>query len=433
MKRYKLLSILIVCCLLWSSCSTGSNHANDKGLPKEDHAKEITIEVQDFGTNFYVNAAKKFEEETGVKVNVINDFKVGQSDEEVAANQERIQAELMAGKGADIYSDIFLDFTDIGKNNHLCNIADWVADDPGFSNDTYFMDIMKSEFDSGNVYSIPLFMYFSALGSTIEVPELNGKNLNWEDFFTLTKGTKRNGVLYGITDYRLFHRRYRERYDQFINEKNKTQNLDTPDMVKLMKQCKTWSKEGLCIPVNTDNIAEISSKVFFDEPGGGDMDLLINFRFNNPNLSNEPYFYDIPSDSDKNDKSNKISTTSFLCINSASPNKGTSWKFVKYLLSEEIQVTGQFTPVNRKAAEEHIKKNLNDTKRYFKLNIDTNKTIKECEVILDSVTQVSNYVNKTETDKIVLEEAKRFFNNEITAEAAAKNMADRVALYFKEQ
>ena len=64
----------MVCIFVMSGCSSGSNHANDKALPKEDHAKEITIEVRD-ATSFYMNAANKFEEETGVKVNVINDYK----------------------------------------------------------------------------------------------------------------------------------------------------------------------------------------------------------------------------------------------------------------------------------------------------------------------------------------------------------------------
>ena len=437
MKRYKLLSILMVCIIVMSACSTGSRGSHDKELPKEDHAKEITIEVEEYGTNFYANAAKKFEKETGVKVNVINNIKMGQSNEELmessTKNTDRIQAELMAGKGADLYAGIYLDFDKIGKNKHLCNLANWTAKEPIFSNDAYYMNVLKSGFENGDAYSLPLFIGFYALGSTIEVPELEGKSLNWEKFFALTKGLKRNGVLYGLTDQLLFDRRFQDRYDHFVNEKEKTQTLNSQDMIKLLEQCKEWSTEGLCIPCDAENFTDLWSKAFFQETGGGDMDMLVNFRFNNPYLKDEPYIYDIPSDTDKNDKSNKVMPTDLICINAASPYKATAWKFVKFLLREDVQATGHYTPVNRKAADKHVKKNLEETISYYNLKVDENKIIKESEAILNNANHISSNIYPSDIDNIVLEEAKRFFKSEITAEAAAKNMADRAGLYFKEE
>ena len=431
MKRFKLLSILMVCIFVMSGCSSGSNYANDKELPKEDHAKEITIEVRD-ATSFYMNAANKFEEETGVKVNVINDYKE-QSYNIEPATIERIQAELMAGKGVDLYANTSLDYVKIGKNKHLCNLANWIAEEPGFSDNAYYMNILKSGFAEGDMYSVPLFMNFTSLCSTIEVPELKGKSLSWEGFFALTKGIKRNGILYGISDQLLFIRRFNDTYKHFINVKNKTQYLDSPDMIKLLEQCKEWSREGLCVPSDAENFTELYGKSFFKDNYGRDMDRLVNFRFDDPNLDDEPYFYDMPSDSEKNDKSNMICPIDLICINAASPYKGTAWKFVKFLLREDVQATGVCTPVNRKAATKHVKKSLDKTISYYKLKVDENKIIKESEAILNDVNQNSMNIYPSDIEKIVIEEAKRFFENEITAEAAAKNMADRVALYFKEQ
>lgn len=430
MKSSILLSILIACIILWSGCSTGKIQTDGEALPKEDNATEITIEVRDYGTNFYVNAAKKFEEETGVKVNVINGF-VGQSSENLSASIERIQAELMAGKGADIYANTYLDYASIGKNKHLCNIANWIANDPSFSDDAYYMDILKSGFDEGDVYSVPLFMNFQAMGSSIEVPELDGQSLNWEEFIELTKGIKRSSVLCNMTDYEIFKLRFRDRYDQFIIQENKTQNLDSSEMRDLLEQCKKWSMDGLCIPFNSENYTEMAENSFF-KLYGGDIEFLTNFRFDNPYLDDEPYIYDIPTDSGKNDKANKISPTDIICINAASPYKGTAWKFIKFLLSEDIQATGFSTPVNRKAAENHINKSLNETISYFGLDADADKIFEESEVILDAVDKISNNI-PGDIEKIVLKEAKRFFTNEISSEAATKNMAAGVKLYFKEQ
>lgn len=430
MKRFMLLSVLIACIVL-SGCSTEKMQKDDEALPQEDNATEITIEVRDYGTNFYMNAAKKFEEETGVKVNVINHFIAGQSSNELYSNRERIQAELMAGKGADIYANTYLDYVSIGKNKKLCNIANWIANEPSFSDDAFYMNILKSGFDEGDVYSIPLFMNFKALGSSIEISELDGQSLNWEEFFELTKGIKRSGVLYGISDYMLFTQRFGERYENFIDEENGLQKLNSPEMVKLLEQSKEWSAEGLCIPYDAENYTEMAENSFF-KLRGGDIELLTNFHFDNPYLDDEPYYYDIPSDSEKNDKSNKIMAVDFICINAASPYKETAWNFVKFLLSEDIQATGFSTPVNRKAAKNYISKSLNEIISYFRLDADEKKIFEESEEILDTVEKISNKASK-DIEKIVLKESERFFTNEISSDDAAKNMAAGVELYFKER
>lgn len=433
MQRYRLISVLLAGVVLFSGCSTGTKKADEAALPKEDHATEITIEIQDYGDNFYANAAKKFEAETGVKVNVINDYKPGQPIENLTATTDRIQAELMAGKGADLYANIYLDYISIGKNKHLCNLANWITKEPLFSDDTYYMNILKSGIVEGDAYSIPLFMFFSAMGSNIEVPELDGKSLNWEEFFEFTKGLKRNGAVYGITDRELFYRRYTERYDHFIVQKKKKQNLNSPEMVKLLEQCKEWSTKGLCISGNAENYTDLWDKAFFKDSGGGDMYILVNFRYDNPNLKTQFYFYNMPSDSGKNDKANEIATSDRICINAASPYKATAWKFIKFLLRKDIQMSAFGTPINRRAADEHVKKRLKDQIDYFGLDVDANKIIKESEAILDAVDKVSTQIFPDEIDKIIIEEGKRFFKNEISAEDAAKNMANKVELYFKEQ
>lgn len=435
MKKWSCFIALIAAVFLWSGCSKGGGKSSDTELPEEDNATEITIEVQDYNTNFYVKAAKMFEEETGVKVNVINTV-MGQTNEELFAlwstNKDRITAELMAGKGADLYAGIYLNFVDIGKNKHLCNIANWIDKDPAFSEDAYYMKVLKSGVSNGNLYSVPLFMMYSALGTTTELPELEGKNFNWEEFFELTKGLKRNGVLYGITDMELFKRRFRDRYPYFMENENKKQNLDSSEMIKLLNQCKQWSAEGLCIPFQTGNMTEVFEKALFKEPGGSDMYMLTNFRFDNPHEKEQYYYYDIPSDSGLNDKANKIMPSDLICINGASPHKGTAWKFLKFLLSEEVQSTAFFSPINRKAADYHLRKGLNEIIDYFGLEVDADEIVKESEAILDGVQQISNSVNESEVEKIIFDEAVRVFRGEISADTAAKNMAARVKLYRKE-
>ena len=403
----------------------GSSANGRHGITQEDNATEITIEVGENSLSFYKNAASKFEAETGVKVNVINDYDGSLSDEEYDAARARIQAELMAGKGADIYASIYLDFIGIGQNGHLCNLANWVAQDPYFSDDTFYMNLVGSRFDEGDLYSLLLLMQIETLGSTIEVPELNGKSLDWEEFFELTKGIERSGVLYGITDYRLFTQRFKERYERFVDEENRTQSLNSPEMIQLLEQCKEWGEEGLCIPFTAESTAELYANAFFRAYGGG-INKITNISGDSP-FFEKIYFYDLPSDTGKNDKANEILTTDFVCINAASQCKGTAWKFVKFLFSEDIQANG-YAPVNRKAAAGILSEMIEE----FKLDIDPDQAIKETDAILDAIDDLPD-IYPNDITQIVLKEAERFFSNEISAEEAAKNMEAGVALYFKEQ
>lgn len=434
MKSWKLLTVLISCIVLIVGCGKNSTQTDGVGKPEDDNASEISVEVCD-STNFYVNAALKFEEETGIKVNVTNYYEseINSGDESTVRN-ERIQAELMAGKGSDIYAGMYLDFKALGQNQHLCNIANWISTDSEFSEDKYYMNILKSSFDDGNLYSIPLFMMFSVLGTTIEISDLDEQSLDWEEFFELTRGIKRNGVLYGITDYMLFIRRFRDRYDYFIDEENKKHKLDSPEMVKLLEQCKEWSLEGICIRYDAENYMEIWENAFFKEYGGSGMYMLTNFRYDNPYLTEQLYHYDIPTDTEIKDKANKISPIELICINAASQYKGTAWNFVKFLLREDVQITGQFTPINQKAAAEHDGKVLKELTESFGLKINPDDIIEESKTILQAIEKVPYTLYQTDIEKIVFkDEARRFFNNEISADEAAKNMVDRVELYFKEQ
>ena len=432
MKRLKPLSILIALIVFLSGCGAQSAATHAGPLPSDDGAKEITIEVYDI-INFYENAALKFEEQTGIKVNVINDYSAAKNiDHQDYAYIDRISGELMAGKGADIYANINLDFSAIGKQGYLCNLEDWIAGDPDFSDEKYYMNIWKAGFDGGNVYSVPLFMMFRALGSDVDIPELEGKNLNWEEFFEAAKGINRNGVLIDLYDSDIFLRRFNERYGRLIEEKNKTEIINTSELTELLKQCKAWGEQGLCIQSNAYNDANIFNNSFIKEYYSG-IEVLANVRFTDNSSGLSPYWYDIPTDSGIYDKANKLLTTDHICINTASPHKGTAWKFIKFLLSKEMQLTGISTPVNREAAAEYIKDSLTSSMGDSAQDEKVEQVIKEAEAILDALRDTPNKYRLTRIEQILSKEYERYFNSEISAEEAAKNITAAVELYMKEQ
>ena len=432
MERLKFFSVLIAFTLLFSGCGTGSTATSAQPLPSDDGATEITVEVDDV-VNFYANAALKFETMTGVKVNVINHYNPATAiDDQDYAYLDRIPGDLMAGKGADIYANINLDFAKIGKQGYFINLADWVAADPDLSDDKYYTNIWHVRFDAGDKYSLPLKMVFMALGSEVEIPELDGKDLNWEEFFNVTKGINRNGVLLGLSDSEIFMRRFNDRYSSFIDEEKKTETLNSPELVQLLEQSKAWSEQGLCLPNNAENFEDMHKNSFIKQYCS-DVEVLTNVRFIDGPSSLSPYWYDIPSDSGTYDKSNKLLTTNHICINANSPNTGTAWKFLKFLLSKDVQLTGYSTPMNREAAAQYIKNSLTSSIGDSALNEDAAQKIEDAETILDNLSDSPDKYKKNGINKILSKEANRYFNNEVSAEDAARNMSESVKLYMKEQ
>ena len=452
MKKLKLFPVFIAFIVILTGCGAQSAAISAAPLPSDDGATELTVEVFDF-FDFYANAALKFETLTGVKVNVINHYNAPQSNEDQDyAYLDRIPSELMAGKGADIYANLDFDFTRIGQQGHLCNLANWIAADPDFSDETYYMNILESGFDDGDVYSFPLTLMFGALGSYIEIPELDGKNLNWEEFFEATKDVNRNGVLISLTDNQIFMKRFEERFDSFIDEENKMQNLESSELIELLEQSKTWSEQGLCIKNIEENYADVFQNAFIKN-WGGDVAMLTNTiltdslslasfsddkPLDNSSQESEPtfieidsasYFYDMPSDLKKDDKSNQVIETDPICINAASPRKGTAWAFVKFLLSKEVQATSYFLPVSREAAGNSIRNTFSNEIRPDR---DVDKVIEETQAILNSINDIPNRT-KTGLKEIISKEATRYFTNEISAQSAAKNMAAAIELYLREQ
>jgi len=426
MRKVKILCLISAIIIFISGCGSGNVGASKSSLPAEDNATEITVEVLDYSPDFYANAAKKFEKETGIKVNVINDYKTGQDIDVILDANDRITSELMAGKGADLYISFYFDYDSIGQNHRLCNLADWIAQDPEFSADDYYMKILQSQMSTNGMYAFPLFFSCNVLGSEVEVPALDGQNLSWGNFFEITKNVNRTGVLYAETDLMIFMSRYRDNVQSFVDESNKTQHMNSPEMIDLMNECKSWSDQGLCIKYIEGNQAEIYYSSFFQEYGI-DITGLTNIEAN-PDL----YFYDIPSDAPDDNRANKITPTDIVCVNASSKAKATAWKFIKFLLSEQVQESSMNTPVNRIAAEKNIAAFLKGVAHDYKLTIDVDKAILDTSTALDSVGKISP-ISYSPLEVIVITEAARYYKNEVSAEVAAQNMADKVELYFKEQ
>ena len=425
MKKAKLFCLVTSILVFITGCGSGNGSTAKSSLPSEDGAREISIEVIDY-FGFYKDAAKRFEEETGVKVNLINDYAMDDAVDTIIGATDRITSELIAGKGADLFIGFYFDFDSIGQNHRLCNLADWMAQDPEFSIEDYYIKILQSQMGTNGMYAFPLFFNCNALGSKVEVPELEGRNFTWKEFFETLKDVNRNGVLYGETDLMLFISRYRDTAQNFVDESKKSQHMNSPEMIELLKECKSWSDQGLCIKYTDANQSEIFYTALLQNYGT-DILALTNIR-----ADPEVYYYDIPSDAPDNHRANKISPTDLVCVNASSKHKATVWKFIKFLMTDKMLESSANMPVNRNAAEKNLASFMKNIAKVYNLTIDVDQAIRDTSDTLDSIGKVSP-ISFSPLELIVIKEATRYFKNEVSAEVAAQNMADKVELYFKEQ
>ena len=416
MKNIKIILILLGIILLFSGCGTKMADTQiSSALPPEDGAKEITVQAIDI-FHVYEKAAKKFEEQMGVKVNFINNI-----DLDGDTVRTRIETELMAGKGADVYCAQPADFTPFGNNGLICDVAGWIEQDPDINKDAYYTGIMSSRMSEGKLFEITLNFMPDCIFSTQKISELEGqKNLTWEQFIDKTKDIKRKGTLIGMYDSYIFAMRLFDRKILYTDE-NKTQKLDIPEIITLLKQCKEWGEQGLCLSANSINNSGDSLLLH----GSGSVLPLIGIQA-------KDYMYSTPADANTNASGFKISLSDSVCINAASKAKGTAWKFVKFLLSEEIQKMFDMTSVNRNVMEQKIDSQIANIQK--QIAIDPVQAKQDLIEAINTIDEASEGIySASPCFKIIVDEAKCYFSGEISVEEAAENMANKVELYLKEQ
>lgn len=418
----KTVFLIVISMILLAGCNIKGLDGKISSLPADNGAKEITIEVVDYG-NFYNDAAKKFESKKGVKVNVINYYnaETGMVEDVVT----KANAEMMAGKGADLYAYDYFDFKKLGSKGLICDLKDWVSQDAFFSNDKLFMNVLNAA-QSNNNYAIPLSFTEKKLDSTISVPGMEKlEDVTWEQFFNKEKDFNRSGRLINIYDTDIFELRFTAKADNFIDQNNKGQHLDSKEMVELLQQCKSWADQNLCIPsTNKDGYNEYS---LFEVN-----DILFGNIYELNNVSDGVYYpYNMPSDTDKNHIDCNATAKDYVVINSASKSKKTSWDFLKFLLDFQMQASQELIhmPINRAAFTSKTNNVLSIMKREGFID---NASIQE-KAILDNVESIKNVKAQDQCTGIVRKEAYRYFIGETSAEQAAKEMASKVKLYLMEQ
>jgi ABC-type glycerol-3-phosphate transport system substrate-binding protein len=252
-------------------------------------------------------------------------------------------------------------------------------------------------------------------------------------------------IAFGRMDLEIFMDRFTSRSPYFIDEAGNTQNLYSEEMVSLLEECREWSDMGLCAAYS--NPATLTEMASFG--GGLHPDYLADMFCTLPEeytstrqdiIYFAPMLFDGDAVSiDGNVRYPEINWATLYGVNAGSPMAGEAQDFLLFLLSEEAQMRMAETnpmnglPFNRAAFRHVIEKDLERVQATMPniLDLDFPTLVKEAE---ETVEQIAYFIiQKPYYRTIIREVAKEFFLDQISAEAAARQMSDKVSLYLKEQ
>ena len=463
---------------------------SDSGFFESEIKGEITVSVYDsmLYKTFLEEAARIFEEKfPGAKVNIeafsampeIKTIEVdGQfisvmesSDNSQARNDyiNRVNTKIMSGEGADIYALDILPLIKLINSGSLENLDSYMTLDPEFNKADYSQNIIEALRFRGGIWLMPLnysFNYYKY--DSVLIPSHNAQDFGSDKAFS-TEELLRFGLpffdgssmLFNYTGgySSMFRQLSYENFRSFVNMDTGRANFIGGGYAELLESVNRYSdlgyigKDEISRADITDinellqRMAETSSqRVFFKLDNSY---LLINLfirdiaQWMNTGFSGS--FVPVIEDDDKiaGIQANADGTVPFsynfgFGINSFSKNKETAWALIKFLLSDEMQMSPNIFnfPVNNKARNE---KHEFDFRMFLgiaegELNSRQLQAMENYISAAESLSgQINNYViEDANINNMIMQEALNFFNGTRSATETTRILQNKADLYLSE-
>ncbi|WP_156778868.1 extracellular solute-binding protein [Clostridium formicaceticum] len=367
---------------------------------------------------------------------------------------QKINAQMLAGKGPDILLIDNLPYRKYADKNLLLDLKELMEEDTTFNKSQYYMNILDALEYKDKLYVMPLaFSYSAILADTGYLKEqsieINDWEWTWQDFIDIansaTKDINGDGTMdmYGmptIVPENLFKYIYSNADINFIDYEAKKSYFTSEEFINLLKMCEDMSKGAFVNPNVTESDTDRGGNVFLPYHIFDFSILFSNGLIN----ADEVGFYRYPA-LDKN--TYPFTLGEMYAINSQTPYKEEAWVFIKYLISEEIQCYKWLfdVPMNKKAKEikmksmfaeaEDMVEKYGDLYGYQVTSVDKIKkqltgNMEKLNEILPKLNHCD--INDMQVNQIVDEEVKRFFNGQQSAEETAEVIQRKVEMYFRE-
>ncbi len=416
---------------------------DEKTAAANDIKKEINFEARDY-VNYFSNAAKQFEKENPqIKVNVTNIVDIPYEE-----YSERLNTELMVGKGPDIICGFGYYTKDYMDKGLMVNMDEMIKTDEEFHINDYYSSVIDGSRYNDCLYTLPLTYLFDCFVANEKLLEEKGIEISddwtWKDFYDIAQKINEGP---SDTEYFLFPQLINswlplnlmifQDIDYYVDKDKKIARFNTPEFIDVLKMYESIKEQGLIHP-------DIEESSLIQSPGSIDASNIL-FYYNSGTSINygasdwlgeifKNGFRILPVP-----KGIHTGTRYFegqnLYINKSTKYKDECWEFIKYLLSEEMQkqLAERNDYVINKKAEDYALKNLRDYQlqnpKQFK-HIIKDEEVEQLRNVINNGLNTSRFYDELGT--IIEEEIRDFMDNKKSAEETAKGIQNKVQLYLNE-
>jgi len=414
----------------------------------------------------------------------------------------RASTEFMTGGGADIYAADILPVYKYYDGGIFDNLREYMGNDPDFDITNYRVNIFDALTSDGRQFIMPLDYMFSfftynknlftdseeeAISALTAASCKNLIKLAKDAYDRQPEGEYAHNYMFGRTnnydgrmvlnDRKMFIGLFYEigpydgmfywNYNDFIDTKNKKANFTDGKFAGMLNTIGKYVDIGYIESYASQTYNQDMREL--TEQANSMEEYIEAFRINNDAVD---YYYQLRSgmelltiflnqEEETGSSIPDLETNGFagiasngngdvpfqymhaFGINSNSENKKTAWEFIKYILSDDMQLTGSLTGVNdmvvnKNASGNRIKRRI--TSQYslsperIVLNDEQQKTFDDYTALLDKYAgRINTYIflDPAVTD-MVMAEVDAYFAGEKTAEEAARILQGKLTLYLSE-
>ena len=358
-----------------------------------------------------------------------------------------LNTEIMSGKAPDIISVDPLPYRRYADKNLLTDLGSLMDSDRSFDQSRFYKGILDGVRYKGKLYAFPVKFTIDMLvgdSAFLEDPSISfdDSSWTWEDFKVISEMLiKKSGqpdiaALIGVSELELLNYIMGSSYDKFIDmeKKNAVFNNEFKDMLIF---CRELLDKKL---VNTDtaNMTTGRGNTLFQKI---QLTMPIDFLSSaQTEFNGNGKLFSLPGS--ENAGVITFKSDAMLSIYNNSKNKTEAWKFIKFLLSDEIQsdmglagfsVNREAVRANATMAVQILKKgNIKIVGPEGEVNVKpaTEEDIEEMVKVLEKVNRYQSA--DREVQKIILEEAESFFSGLKSVDEVTELIQSRVNLYLKE-
>ncbi len=362
-----------------------------------------------------------------------------------------MNTQLMSGQGSDIILLNNLPYQTYADKNFLVDLGGLMQSDQSFDNGKYYQNIFEALEYKDKLYGLPVNIGIDMIAADKTLladsqVQIDDSNWDWNDFVKTAEkvvndnqngGTREMYALAGMDEKRLITTLVNENYDNLVDPEKKTANFTGQEFLDLLNLSKYLIDHKL---VNTD----------IDQTNIMDMTARGKLVFNFTSLTG---FFQLQAAKAIFSEGVELlkppgnvffSTDSMYGISSQSSNQELAWKFLKFLVSDDMMTQGGM-PINKSVLPQ-IARNFTQAiqerggKMIIKDDGIPGQSITLQPPAQEDVDYMENLLSQANvyigTDQkiisIVQEETAAFLTGQKTAETTAQLIQDRVSTYLNE-